>query len=236
MADEDPAAARAALAAEAARLKAKRLGTKEDEASALAERKAAYERGLHSVTAASLRKALSRPAFFWIGAFLLIIAAVAFAIPGNDKEADAVDPRDARIFGLIAGSIGALGILHHYSAVARARLWLKRLPFQVEGFDETLGYGMAHGRVELVLYFQDTPATSDVLKELVAARLGEGSSVNGTTLVGSGLSIESANYPAAGWFRKAIKRVVLDVHRAYPVARVHLIGKEQSTFYYGSGD
>lgn len=236
MADEDPAAARAALAAEAARLKAKRLGTKEDEAAALAERKAAYERSLHSVTAASLRKALSRPAFFWIGGFILVMAAVAFAIPGNDRDPDAVDPRDARLFGLVAGLIGSFGILHHYSAVARARFWLKRLPFEVQGFDETLGYGMAHGRVELVLSFKDTPAKAELLKDLVEARLGEGSTVNGTTLVRSGLSIESANYPAAGWFRKAVKRVVLDVHRAYPIARVHLIGKEQSTFYYGSGD
>ncbi len=236
MADDDPAAARRALEAEAERLKAKRLDAQQRDAAEVAEAKASVERHLHSVSAASLRKALSRPAYFWLGASALFAALVALFIPTSATDADAPTPGEVRAFAIVAGCLGAFLVLHHYSAVLRARAWLKRLPFQVEGFDDTLGYNMFYRRVELTLEFADTRPTDDVIRELVTARLGEDSSVSNGVLIRENLSSDSANFPAANWFRKAVKRVVLDVHRAYPVARVHFRGLAPTEFYHGSGD
>ena len=163
-------------------------------------------------------------------------------MPVQEVTNDSEDPtREGKQFTvMVFAGLALAGLLHHLTATARARLWLGRLPFKVDGFDRTLGLGMAVTKAEVEVTFADTAATRDLVVELVRARFPETTTVvargNGLAIIVEWLDTQANNGPIAGWFRKVVNRVLRSVHRGYPIAHVTLKSLKTSDFDFGSGD
>ncbi len=241
MAGDDPTAARAALEAEAERLRQARLAAEVERTEQERACRAAQADEATRVTPAQLRKALSRPMIFWVGVTCAVLAVAVLFVPTGPSTGDTENPtRDEQLAALVLlGVPGVLALLHHFTAISRARHWLSTLPFAVAGFEQTLGAGRAVTHVEVRLYFRDTPAAHAVVLELVNSRMGPDHQVgagDGLPIGNPAVSRESANWPAARWFRKLVTRVILDIHRGYPITRLELAALKTDEFYISSGD
>jgi hypothetical protein len=235
---EDPVAARAALEAEAERLRLKRVG---DEA-AKVQRVEAYQNEKRAaekaVSPKHLRKALNRVLWFWAGLTFIFMGVMWWA--PKDPELTPIDLEHNRRFMVFASAAGVALLAWHYTAVMRSQIWRNRLPFKLVGFEETLGIGASVTEIAAVVQFKDTAAKQAVVAELVKAHLEEEATVSvdgGQLRIASGrLDRAGSNYPAAGWVRKVIAKVLQDVHRGYPIESVQFFAVKTDEFYVPSGD
>jgi Flp pilus assembly protein TadB len=227
MSGEDPANARQKLAAEAERLKQQRedrkLASVRDKANAKREQQEEFGRS----SAFRMSLSLTFPGQFWVVVGLWLIALFA----GADGE--------SVVAGVVAG-LGLFVLLHALTANARYRRWKATLPFALVGFDELIGSGGAVREASLGLTFVDTPADADVLKELAQARAGKEmkvtSSKGSLSLLNNNLDWTGTNRPLAAWSLSLVRKVLLDVHKGYPLQQVTLHSLRQDEFYVPSGD
>lgn len=217
MAGDDPASQRAALEAEAARLKAERLKAEQ-------QRPAPVD--LDGLAARNFGKSLRHLGQFSVAATLALVGAMLGWSTGEGFSLIGVP--------FFLGSLFVFGWF--FTGVARFRRWRAGLPFELAGWERVLGLNQLVRKAALELEFKDTPAPANVLAELARARLGEGTTLEGLTLVTGELDATSTNWPTAQWSRQAVSKVLLDVHRGYPLKRVTLKALSTGEFHFSGGD
>jgi len=231
MADDDRAAARAALAAEAARLKAQR----EEAAARRKADEAERRRGAGTFRSKHFRRAFRGEFLFFGGLSLLIVGALLTFVRDEDSHAMSVVPEG---FAMLLA--GALVLAWHYSGHLRFYAWRRRQPFTLDGWEEALG-GEAVTEAELEIVYADTGAPKEQLAELVRARMKEDSDdpkteVASARAVRAKLFTSASNLPASSWARKVVTRVLREVHRGYAMKAVKLRALQRGEYDYGSGD
>jgi hypothetical protein len=230
MADEDRASARAKLVAEAARLKADREASEAKGRAAAAEQKLA-EAGFKP---RNLRKAFRGEFMFFVALTLMLMGPAVAFVRNEDLGIMGVNP-----FGLMLAGLGVLLLFWLFSGVLRFRFWRRRLPFALEGWEDALG-GQAITEAVLDITYADTRAPSELVAELTRARMRESGDDPVTDASSDSLRRRfftgPSNFPTWKWARRAVSRVLLEVHRGYPMKVVVLRVVSRGDYDYGSGD
>ena len=161
-----------------------------------------------AVTRASL---LANPWFF--GFVSPAVAGLAVAGAGGNSV---LVWAGASAFGMVVSH--SLGRVLGDRAVQREHEWASDLPFELVGYFEVLGRDTA-AEVFVTLTFAEDPANPELLANVVAAFDGE-AKVNGA-ISRQLLCIEGVG-PIRRWFRRLVGRVLLPLHAAHPLVRVHV--------------
>lgn len=225
---EDADAARAKLERQARDLRAKRL--KDEQRAARAEQQAHTEerQAFHTSSWWRVMRSMSNRLVPWTGFFFLLMTLGALSNVVEPGETPA--STSSRL--ILAGLSGACW-LYYFSGAVRFWLWRARLPFQFVGH-EVLGLGGAVTSATLRLTFRDGSADLEVLRELVRARLPDStleSSTGPWALSVADLDCGVTNHALGHWLRRAVRRVLLDAHRAYPLERVELVARKVEPFH-----
>ncbi|MBL8955297.1 MAG: hypothetical protein JNK82_31275 [Myxococcaceae bacterium] len=216
---------RAALVAEAERLKGERLA--DEQKAAVAGRAGRFSAS--EISEHNFKRSLRHLGQFTVAACLLLVG-----IMLSTATPEGGFPIGYPFFG-----VSAAWFVYFFTGVARFRRWERSLPFPLQSWDHVLGLNAAVTKAALEVRFKDTPAPVNVVAELVAARLGADTRVaHGLplSLECSELDRSSTNWSTAQWARKAVNKVLLDVHAAYPVQSVQLKALNTAEFVESSGD
>lgn len=237
MSDPDAAAARQALAEKAEQLRQQRTEKEASERAAAAAVTQALADDRRTSSPSRMRKSLSHLGFLAVGLALWMLLAMGYLSPPDEPTAQGTLIRQLLGGALFLG--GAAIVFLHFTAVGRAERWRAALPFALDGI-ELLGLGEAVTSAQLIIAFKDTKATEALLTELAKAHLPPESTVamhdGQLTLVASDLDRGGANHALAKWLRAAVNKVLLDVHRGYPIDRVTLRALKTDEFYVPAGD
>ncbi len=239
---DDAQRARDELAAEAARLAAKRRAADDASKKAASRAVADREQLARIEHPARLRAALFRGAFLVIG--ITAIALTPFLLFGasqadEDSKVPGVLTRNEIITSLTVGAIGVGIVALRLTSIGRSRRWRAKLPFAITKFEAIFGLPEFVSVVSVSVVPRDTPIDSHVLAELVRARLPE-SEIHHRGKVfeirSPRLETEAANWRGVNWFRRLVRTVLLDVHRGYPIETVIVSAHQTTEFYVPSGD
>jgi hypothetical protein len=173
----------------------------------------------------------------WFAWAAVCIGVVGATVTDADRPPEV--PREPSPWALpVLGSSLVLFAVH-FTASPRYRRWAASLPFKLEGWLAVLGGGRAAREAELVVRFKDTRPPKDVVVELLRARVPMETKLtigDAWVLRNEHLSIETGNQPVASWLRTVVTKVLLDVHRAYPIDRVALRVTKYGEFHVPNGD
>ncbi|MBA3451607.1 MAG: hypothetical protein H0T42_00765 [Deltaproteobacteria bacterium] len=239
---DDAQRAREELAAEAARLAAKRRAENDAQKDAASRFVADREQLTRIEHPGRLRAALFRGLFLILGVSLMALGPFLLFVgaqPGEDSNEPGVLTANEQIFALGVGSLGIPLVMLRVTAIARSRRWRAKLPFETKGFEETFGLAEYISIVSVTVVPRDIAIERGVLAELLTARLPESEIVQKGDVFeirSPRLETEQANWRPVNWYYKLVRSVLLDVNRGYPIKTVFVAAHKTTEFYVPSGD